>query len=200
VVQVTKWLCIAALVTTTPHVRAAEVAGVAFAQALPAEASLVLHGLALKEATFLGVDVYAVALYAADGWTPGEDAPASLAADSLGCAFVVHFLREIGCRKLADSWVEDLARACEAPCDELLERARALARKLPDVRSGDRITYRVTRAGVAVRLDDEPLGTLAGEEAARSVAAAFLGPRAPKELRKSLLAAHVPSRAARPPH
>jgi hypothetical protein len=166
------------------RVLSAEIAGLHFEEQTVLEGRVLeLRSLAVKEATFFEVDVYAVGLYLEDDSLLAN----TILSSSQTKALVVRFLREIKRKKLADSWIRDLRASCGPGCDSLLTAASDLTKKLPDVKKGQTITYVVFPDYVVVSLDGVALGTLRGPEASRAILAAVLGERAPRRLREDLL-------------
>jgi hypothetical protein len=144
---------------------------------------LVLRGASLKEATLLKVDVYWVALYLETANTP----PGSILNSTQVKAFVFHFLRNVAGARLREAWIQDLSVSCESGCDSLIAQGRILARKMPDVRSSQKVAYVLFPNRVDVLIDGVALGTLTGANAPRAVEATFLGPKAPPKLRRELI-------------
>jgi hypothetical protein len=162
-----------------------EIAGQRFKDEIVVEgASLPLRSLAVKEATFFQVDVYAIGLYMNDGEL--LSAESILSSDRVK-ALVVKFLIDIKRKKLTEAWIRDLRASCETGCDSVLSGARNLATNLPNVKKGDTITYVVFPSRVQMWVNDSPIGFLEGAGASRSVLAALFGKRAPKRLKQDLL-------------
>lgn len=162
-----------------------EIAGQRFEDEIVAEAvSLPLRSLAVKEATFFQVDVYAIGLYLEGGELLSAE---SILSSNRVKVLVVKFLMDIKRKKLAEAWIRDLRASCEAGCDSVLSGARNLATNLPDVKKGDTITYVVFPSRVQMSVNDSPIGFLEGAGSSRSVLAALFGKRAPKRLKQDLL-------------
>ena len=143
----------------------------------------VLSATSIKETTFLKVDVYVVAHYVE---TPdaSRDRIVTAAEPQL---YVLTFLRDVDRKKLAKAWLEDLDRYCVGDCAPLRAPAREIAERLPDVRRGQRVIYAVRPDEVEFLVNGRLIGTLPGPVAARTVVAAFVGPKAPERLRRDLL-------------
>jgi hypothetical protein len=148
---------------------------------------LVLKGASLKEASFLKINVYWVALYLESVNTP----PGSIRSSAQVKAFVFYFLRDVAGSKLQKAWIQDLTASCEAGCGPVLAQGRVLAAKLPDIRSSQKVAYVLFPDRVDVLVDGVTLGTLRGKDAPRAVQATFLGPKAPAKLRKELVGYEV---------
>jgi hypothetical protein len=144
---------------------------------------LFLRSASLKEATFLKVNVYWVALYLEAVSTP----PDSVINSSQVKAFVFHFLRDVKSAKLQEAWIQDLTLSCKSGCRSVIAQGRVLARSMPDVRASQKIAYILFSDRVEVLIDGTVLGTLVGASATRAILATFLGPTAPLELRNDLI-------------
>lgn len=144
---------------------------------------LVLRSASLKEVTFLKVNLYWVGLYLEAAGTP----PDSIYSSNQVKAFVFHFLRDVKGAELQESWIRDLTVSCESDCRSVIAQGRALARKMPDIRSSQKIAYVLSSDRVDILIDGSILGTLVGANSSRAVLATFLGPKAPLKLRKDLI-------------
>jgi len=177
------WVVVVLAAASGP-VLAARVGRVAVADSLQlAEVVVRFYSGAIKEATFLDVDVYAVAIYLEDGTTPSDKV---LSSDQVK-AVELTFLRDVRKEKLASAWVQDLKASCPDSCDALVAAASLLAEKLPDIREGDRVTYHLHRGWVDVFVNETSLGVLVDSRGSLSVLSAFVGEEAPNKLRKELL-------------
>lgn len=144
---------------------------------------LTLYSTAVKKATFMKVKVYAVGLYV--NRTVLD--PDQLSDPRRTKAFVLTFLRDVERKKLAECFLNDFRRACDNACEaSLTAQAEATAGRLPDIAEGDRITYLLLEDEVHVLVNDLPIGQLEGETASRVVLDAFIGERAPADLRRDL--------------
>jgi hypothetical protein len=145
--------------------------------------ALGLYSSALKEVTFLAVDVYAVGLFLEDLQTPPDKVLSSRQRKSI----TLTFLRDVTREKLAQAWIRDLSVFCRAPCDSLLAQARAAARNLPDIDKGQTVSYHLSPGRAEIYVEDEHIGGIAGDSADRVVLGAFIGDRAARKLREALL-------------
>ena len=168
---------------TTPA-RSTNVGDVTLADSLEVAESVVwLYSAAVKEATFLGIDVYAVAVYLEDVTTLPDEV---LGSDQIK-AVRLTFVRDVKRSKLASAWMQDLKDSCPDSCASLLAGAATLAKKLPDIENGDRVTYCLLQDRVDVFINDDRLGSLEDSRGPVSVLSAFVGEHAPEKLRRALL-------------
>jgi hypothetical protein len=145
--------------------------------------TLRLYGAALKEVTFLAIDVYAVGLFLEDLQTPPEEVLFSPQQKSI----TLTFLRDVTREKLAQAWVRDLAVFCRAPCDSLLDQAQEAAMHLPDIKKGQTVSYHLSPGRAKVYVGEKYVGEIVGDSADCVVLGAFIGERAPLKLREGLL-------------
>ncbi|MBU1698522.1 MAG: chalcone isomerase family protein [Candidatus Eisenbacteria bacterium] len=163
---------------------AAEISGYHFDNEMMVEgSSLMLRSLAIKEATFFKIDVYAIGLYFAGGTLTAE----SILAPGGTKVLMMKFLVDVTGKKLGDSWIRDLGASCESNCDSLLTAAGKIAGNLPDIKKGQTITYIVFPSRVQILVNGSSIGFLEGANASRAVLAAIFGKRASKRLQDNLL-------------
>jgi hypothetical protein len=142
-----------------------------------------LRSTSLRQVTLFKVNVYWVGLY----METEETAPARTGGPRPAKAFVFHFLRDVKSDKIQKGWIEDLSECCESGCSPVIDQGKALAKRLPDVRSSQEIAYVLFDDRVDVLIDGALLGSLEGAPASRAVLATFLGPKAPWDLRRDLI-------------
>ncbi|MCA9726780.1 MAG: chalcone isomerase family protein [Candidatus Eisenbacteria bacterium] len=160
------------------------------ADSLKVDQSVVhLYHATIKEATVLQVDVYAIGLYLEDTMTAPEEV---LRSEQIK-AVEITFLIAVKKLKLASAWMRDFQRCCPESCRSLRESAQALTKKLPDIKRGDRVSYRLHPDRVDVLINDRSLGALDDSCGAVAVLSAFIGERAPERLRQALLAPPPPA-------
>lgn len=143
---------------------------------------LSLRASMVKEATILKVSVYQIDMYVSN-----EIPPRTSANQASTKAFLLTFLRNIKAEKLASSWLQDLQLYCETNCETLLKQARPVANALPEMEKGSTVLYVVRPTSVEVLVNGKPFGTISGAAASQTVSDAFLGPKAPKDVRKALV-------------
>lgn len=141
-----------------------------------------LQASAVKQMTFLKIDVYAVGLYVDESGTPRD-----VIDPQLRKVVRLTFLRDVSRSQLISGWLEDLGKSCDGDCPDLLAQAERLCQSLPDIQEGQSISYGLAPSRVEVAIDGQVLGTLRGDRASPSVLAAFLGESAPPALREALL-------------
>ena len=152
---------------------------------------LALYSSAIKEVSFVKVNVCEIGLYLENANTPAD----SILTSNQTKTFVLRFLIDVKGPKLADAWMRDLRLYCESECDSLVARGQRIADKLPDVQVGEDVTYVVFPNRVDVLVRETVLGYLQGENASLTILSAFLGRKAPPVLRSGLL--KQPSGAAK---
>ena len=148
---------------------------------------LALRSSAIKEVSFLKIDVYEVGLYLESASTPPDSFLASVQVKALR----LRFLADVKGKKLAEAWMKDLRLYCESGCDSLVAQGQPIAEKLPDIPTGQIVSYVVLPDRVDVVVGQVLIGQLEGPEASHTILAAFLGPKAPTALRAELLQPQV---------
>ncbi len=183
-------LCQAALVAAllaAPGLHAAEVAGIQVAEALSAgNTPLLLNGAGLRSKLF--IKVYVGALY-----TERKLGTAQAVYDSPAPRrIVLHLLRDLSADSLQgaldDGLRDNLAPAELAALKPQAEALATLMRGIGQAREGDRIAIDFSAAGVAVALNEQPRGQVAGGDFAKALLLVWLGDKpADASLKKALL-------------
>ena len=151
-------------------------------------ATLTLNGMGVrvKKVAFIGVKVYAAALY-----LPAKEAdPAKVLAADEPKRLVMHFLyKEVGREKLLEGWNEGFANNSGGTLAALKEKIAAFDGYWSDMKRDDVavLTY-VPGQGTTVEVKGKEMGVIAGKEFAEALFAIWLGPKPPNEtLKKGLL-------------
>lgn len=146
---------------------------------------LAVNGLGMRKATFLKVDVYVAALYAA---SPSQEARALV--ESPGPqVLVLHFVRNVGVDDLTKAWREGFEKNARTALPALQERIATLNGWMTDMKSGQQLRFtRRPGAGVEVEVAGAVKGTIPGEDFARDFVAIWLGDKPPNpDLKRGLL-------------
>jgi hypothetical protein len=147
--------------------------------------TLALNGLGVRKATLLKIGVYVAALYVA---APSHDAGTLLAPDQ-PWELVLHFVRSVSGQDVAAAWDEGFAKDPAIRAPGMRQRVDTLKGWMPDVASGERITFRHDPGtGVVVDVNGTTKGTVPGDDFARALLGIWLGPDPPNpEIRAGLL-------------
>ena len=134
--------------------------------------NLVLNGSALRK-KFV-VKVYVGALYLP---SKQSNAAAILAADAPRRQ-VMHFLYDVGKKKMAEAWEEGLEANTPNASAEVKSAFQKLSSWMEDMKEGQRIvlTY-VPGTGTTVEVNGHGKGTLPGKAAADAILNTWIGPR-----------------------
>jgi hypothetical protein len=146
------------------------------------EADLVLNGLGLRKATFLGVKVYVAGLYLPQ---KANDAAQILGADR-AWRLVLRFLRDVDGSDIRDAFTDGFDKSTGGRADALRPRLEALNAFVPDLKEGDRMAFtHLAGAGVAVEVNEAPKGAIDGADFAAAMLGIWLGPEPPNDDLKS---------------
>jgi hypothetical protein len=160
--------------------------GLSFPRRIEAKGdTLTLNGLGLRKATFLGIKVYVGALYVAH---PSADAEAILSSPD-PIELRLRFVLGVSAGELRDAWHEGFKKSAAAALPRLQSRIAQLDAWMRGVKSGQQMTFlRIPGVGIEYALDGRPLGTIQGDDFARSFLAIWLGSSPPsRALRAGLL-------------
>ncbi len=168
---------------------AGQIEGVTFpAQVTVGSATLTLNGMGvrIKKVAFIGINIYAAALY-----LPAKEAnPAKILAADEPRQLVMHFLyKEVGRDKLLEAWDEGFKNNAGAALAALKDRIATFDGYWSDMKKGDVavLTY-IPGQGTKVEIKGKEMGVIAGKEFAEALFAIWLGPKPPNEsLKKGLL-------------
>ncbi len=157
-------------------------------QIVVAGKQLYLNGMGLREATWLGIDVYVAGLYVEH---PTSDA-ATLIRSNETKQMVMKFVRDVGRKDILKAWNDGFANNATVPTSQIKAEIDQLNAWMPSFKEGDTLffTY-VPGQGVAVQINGERKGMIKGDDFARSLFSIWVGPKPPtKDLKKGLLGSH----------
>jgi len=148
-------------------------------------ATLSLNGLGLRQATFLKVNVYVAALYAAK---PSKD-PGVLLGSGGPSELILQFVRDVGADDLRKGWNEGFEKNSSAQLPALKERIATLNGWMSDVKTGQRLVFiHKPGAGVQVDVNGTVKGTIKGDDFAKAFLSIWLGADPPNpEIKAGLL-------------
>jgi hypothetical protein len=177
---------IAALLGLSPSASARELAGVKMPdRTVVAGKPLALNGMGIRKATFLKVKVYVAGLYlekkSAD--------PAVVISSAQTKRLVLQFVRDVTRDQIAEAWEEGFEKNGGKDLPRLRARIRQLDGWMADFHSGDVLTFTyVPGSGVEVQVKGVVVGTLSGDDFARTLFSIWLGPEPPNaDLKTGLL-------------
>ncbi|HXH28779.1 MAG TPA: chalcone isomerase family protein [Candidatus Polarisedimenticolia bacterium] len=155
----------------------AELAGVTLPDTVRVgDATLVLNGLGLREATFLKVDVYVAGLY-----LPEKTGDADRILDGEGPRRLqMSFVRDVKRADLVKGFAEGFEKNSPEAMPALRARLDRLDGFLVDVARGDTLifTWEPGR-GVRVEIQGRERGMIEGADFGRALLAVWIGPRPP---------------------
>jgi hypothetical protein len=184
-----RWILLCLALALAPA-RAAEVAGVKFAEALEVApgATLALNGAGIRKRAFF--DVYAMGLYL----PAKKSAPAEVLALAGPKRVAITMLRDVGADQFAEALADGVrANHPEAEAKALeprLQQLTAIMVQLKEARKGLRVDLDWTPgAGTRVSIDGKPAGApIAGEDFYRALLRIWLGDKpASSDLKDALL-------------
>jgi hypothetical protein len=172
-----------------PIVYAGQIEGVAFPdQVTVGTADLTLNGMGvrIKKVAFIGVKVYAAALY-----LPAKEAdPAKILAADEPKQLVMHFLyKEVGKDKLLEGWNDGFKNNSGGALATLKDQIATFDGFWSDMKRDDVavLTY-IPGQGTKVEIKGKEMGVIPGKDFAAALFAIWLGPKPPNEsLKKGLL-------------
>ena len=176
---------LAILALSAGAANAKECAGVNFPDQAQVEgANLALNGLGLRLATMLKVKVYVAALYV--GKTSND--PAAILGSSAPTELVLHFVRDVGAGDVRKGFDEGFEKNAKAQLPALKERIAQLNGWIPDVKSGQKLTFiRKPGAGIQVDVNGAVKGTVGGDDFAKAFLSIWLGDPPNSEIKTGLL-------------
>ncbi|MCM2278175.1 MAG: chalcone isomerase family protein [Oligoflexia bacterium] len=137
--------------------------------------SLVLNGLGAREATLFKVKVYVGALYLE---APSHNAEEILASPGIK-RVLLHFVREVDAGKIRDAWKEAFEKNCGADCGSTSHALARLNSLMPDLRSGDRLSFTFLPGKVEVAVRDSAPTAIESEKFGTILLATWLGKNPP---------------------
>lgn len=179
-------LLVSLLTLVAPASQAKECLGISFPDRMRVDGSeLALNGLGVRKATFLKVNVYVAALYAAK---PSKD-PKVLLAASGPDELILQFVRNVDAGDLTKAWNEGFERSSKSQLPSFKDRIAKLNGWMTDMKTGQQLTFtRRPGAGIEVGVNGAVKGTLEGDDFARALLSIWLGETPPNpELKQGLL-------------
>lgn len=150
-----------------------------------------LNGMGLREATWLKVDVYVAGLYV----ERVSSDPAKLLASDQTKLLVLRFKRDVGHDDIAKAWSEGFRNNPTVPYAQLKRSIDQLNAWMPSFKEGDTLAFLyIPGKGVAVDINNQRKGIIAGDDFARALYSIWLGPNPPGgDLKRGLLGNHARS-------
>jgi hypothetical protein len=178
-----------ALATLLGSAQAGKRAGVTMPDAIKlGSTQLTLNGMGLREATWLGIDVYVAGLYVQH---PTSD-PGKLIGSNETKLLMLRFVRDVDHDEIVKAWNEGFQRNATVPVAQLRPMIDKLNTWMPSFNQGDTLVFTyVPGSGVSVDVNGVRKGTISDASFARSLFAIWLGPNPPTAaLKKGLLGKH----------
>jgi len=165
------------------QVFSAEIAGISFPETVKVDnTDLQLNGLGLRKATFLGIKVYAAALYLEQ---KSSDADAIVNSTSKK-RLVLNFVRDVGADKVKGGWNTGF----ESNNSDLASIAPKIAKfnsYMSDMKSGQRMIFDFLPGRVVAKVASTSF-EIEGDDFSKSLLKIWLGNKPPnKALKKGLL-------------
>lgn len=147
---------------------------------------LLLNGMGIREVSVLGivVKIYVGGLYLNK---KSDDAQAILSSKE-NKKVRLEFLHKVGSRDMKKNWEKGIKSNCEDKCSNISESLEKYKNLLPDIKSGDKMTYNFTAKGLELMLNDKPLGSVEDPLLSQYVLATWIG-KSPvtEDLKRGLL-------------
>ncbi len=139
---------------------------------------LVLNGIGLRKATFLGIKVYVAGLYLPN---KSSDAELILSSDQ-SWHLLLHFVRDVDSDDIQEALDEGFESATDGKVKAMQEDIDSINKLLPDLRDGDRLafTHEVGK-GVSVGYNNIAKGEVMGDHLAATMLAIWIGQEPPNE-------------------
>lgn len=180
-----------ALFTLVPlHAEAGRKAGVTMPEQITvAGHQLTLNGMGLREATMLKVDVYVAGLYVEHP----SSIPSQLIDSNETKVMVLTFVRDVDRKDITKAWSEGFEKNAILPQGSISSEINQLNGWMAGMKKGQTMTFTyVPGTGTTVNVAGRRMGTIQGEDFARSLFAIWLGKSPPTTaLRKGLLGNHA---------
>lgn len=187
----TQLMLFTALAVGARGAEAGEKAGVTLPDTITvAGKPLVLNGMGLREATFLGIDVYVAGLYLEH---PTSNAGQIIGSDEVKL-LVLRFVRDVDHGDIVKAWTEGFAKNATVPVPRIRPMIDQLNAWMPSFKKGDTLTFSyVPGRGVEVAVNTARKGTIQDADFAHSLFAIWLGAKPPNSaLKRGLLGNHRP--------
>lgn len=154
--------------------------GVQIPEAYPSQVAkkpLVLNGVALRTATFLGIRVYAGSLYLTK---KNSDASAILASEDPKALDLV-FLRDVDGKDIAKAWDESFPKNCKSNCEAHKPLVDKLKSSIPSVKTGDKMSYQFSGDQVELLLNGKSIVVVKGKGFPNTLLSTWIGDHPPSE-------------------
>jgi hypothetical protein len=164
---------------------ALEVAGANFPDTLASGTSkLILNGVGLRSATFLGIKVYAGGLYLESK----SQSPEVILNSKQHKRVDLEFLRDVSAEDIRDAWKKSFEKSCGA-CADYKAFIDELLPKLSDMKKGDRMTYTFVPDGlIRLEVKGQEIFKQNSEGFTKVVLSSWIGPHPPNEgLKRGML-------------
>lgn len=154
------------------HQYAGTLKGVKMEDAIEIEGhKLVLNGMALRKKIFW--KVYVAGLYLPE---KEKDYKKILAADTPR-HIVMHFMRDVGAKKINGAWMEGLEDNTPKASEELKKQFKTLCSWMEEVKEGKQLVFTyIPGKGTAVHVNGKSKGALEGKPFADALWACWIGP------------------------
>ncbi len=182
-------LVTALIVALAAPARAGEKGGVKMPDAIEvAGKKLQLNGMGIREATWLDIDVYVAGLYVE---TVSSDAKELISSTQVK-RLTLKFVRDVDKGDITDAWKNGFKNNATVKVDTLKADIDKLNGWMVGFKDGDTLTFTyVPEAGVTIDVKGKAVGTIKGDDFARSLFSIWLGSKPPNGgLKKGLLGKH----------
>ena len=153
---------------------AAEVDGVQFPDKVRAAGTdLQLNGYGIRTYSFLGIHVYAAALYLEHL----SDDPDKIIRSSETKLLTIRFLHDVSADLAREAWREGFTNNCQDPCRLDPNDVQQFLASVPAMRAGDEYSLLFRRHVATVTANGQQIGSIPRAHMAEAMLATFLGPR-----------------------
>jgi hypothetical protein len=168
----TRLVAIVWLIALLASAQARTLAGVELPDSVVVDGTtLVLNGMGLRQATALRVKAYVGGLYLEQRTSDGNTVINSPQVKRVTMGFV----RDIDRKRLTSGWADEIRKVGNNIPDDRIAQFSAL---IPNVKDGDKMSFTWRpRTGVDVALNDEPRGSVPGDDFARTLFTVWFGPK-----------------------
>jgi hypothetical protein len=147
--------------------------------------TLQLNGLGLREATFLGVNVYVAGLYVPEKSSDGQ----RLASPDVPKHLTLRFVRDVGKEDVVSAYRESFKKNAGSKHGEIKDKVQRFLSWMGAVKEGQRFTFTyLPQKGLKVDIAGNSKGTIEGNTFARVFFLIWLGEHPPNEgLKRGML-------------
>ena len=140
--------------------------------------NLVLNGIGLRKATFLGIKVYVAGLYLPN---KSKDAELILSSDQ-SWRLLLHFVRDVDSDDIQEALDEGFESATDGQVKAMREDINSINKLLPDLKEGDRLTFtHELGKGISVSYNNSAKGEVMGVDLAATMLAIWIGKEPPND-------------------